>query len=192
MLAVYLKPIMPKLAAGAEKFLGLPAQQIRHRTVREALGEDRYRTVQAHFERARQGQIVQYEWTETPPPPSGEPRHFAVHLFPRTGGSARPDGFYALATDITETWRLSPTKRIWREELLTWTDYDAACRAYTQLRRHRPGRLHWYSLPTLRALPSGTSLGPSDAVAVRRITSGGFHTQPRWRSPPSVPRRKGG
>lgn len=46
----------------------------------------------------------------------------------------------ALATDITETWRLSPTKRIWREELLTWTDYDAACRAYTQLRRHRPGR----------------------------------------------------
>ncbi len=46
----------------------------------------------------------------------------------------------ALATDITDTWRLSPTRRIWHDELLTWIDYDAAARAYTHLRRHRQSR----------------------------------------------------
>lgn len=45
-----------------------------------------------------------------------------------------------LAGDIVETWTLTSSKRIWRDELLTWTDHPAAARAYTHLRRHRTGR----------------------------------------------------
>lgn len=45
----------------------------------------------------------------------------------------------SLAADLTETWRLGPSKRIWRDELLSWADYHAAARAYTHLRRHHTG-----------------------------------------------------
>lgn len=46
----------------------------------------------------------------------------------------------ALATDIVSTWPLTSSQRIWREELTTWADPEAAHRAYHKLRRHRPGR----------------------------------------------------
>lgn len=46
----------------------------------------------------------------------------------------------ALAGDIVETWPLTSSKRIWRDELTTWADPDAARRAYHKLRRHREGR----------------------------------------------------
>lgn len=45
-----------------------------------------------------------------------------------------------LARDITQTWQLTPTTRIWVETLEPMTDHTAAKRAYIHLRRNHAGR----------------------------------------------------
>jgi len=89
------------------RMVGSSREEITGKPLREVLGEDVYGYVRPHVLRALAGEEVRFERTaETP----GGPVDLSVHFVPRRNSYGEVEGFYALATDITELKRVDRMK----------------------------------------------------------------------------------
>ena len=85
-----------------------PPETIVNRTMREIFGEDRYRAFEPHVRRALAGEDVHFEHTRVKA--DGGLVDLAVKYLPRRNERGEVEGFYTLATDITEIRRLERLK----------------------------------------------------------------------------------
>ncbi|HTP97346.1 MAG TPA: PAS domain S-box protein, partial [Burkholderiales bacterium] len=85
---------------GFEHRVGLPAERIDGRTVREIIGEAAYAGARPLIERALAGEQVQHEHSEATP--SGEMRCRVTTLIPRRDDAGAVIGFCAMIQDMTE------------------------------------------------------------------------------------------
>ena len=90
------------------RLLGRTPEMIINRTMREIFGEDRYRVLEPHVRRALAGEEAHFERTQITD--QGDVRHLAVQYAPRRNERGEVEGFYTLATDITEIRRLERLK----------------------------------------------------------------------------------
>jgi diguanylate cyclase (GGDEF)-like protein/PAS domain S-box-containing protein len=81
-------------------FFGQSVQNILGRHLRDVVGEDVYREVEAYFAQVLQGQPVTYQRTSKLA--NGEPRYIEVRLLPHIGEQGKILGCFAVTTDITE------------------------------------------------------------------------------------------
>jgi PAS domain S-box-containing protein len=85
-----------------------PPETIVNRTMREIFGEDRYRALEPHVRRALAGEDVHFEHTQVKA--DGDLLDLSVKYLPRRNERGEVEGFYTLATDITEIRRLERLK----------------------------------------------------------------------------------
>ena len=85
-----------------------PPETIVNRTMREIFGEDRYRALEPHVRRALAGEDVHFEHTQVNA--DGGLLDLSVKYLPRRNERGEVEGFYTLATDITEIRRLERLK----------------------------------------------------------------------------------
>jgi len=85
-----------------------PPETIVNRTMREIFGEDRYRALEPHVRRALAGEDVHFESTQVKA--DGDLLDLSVKYLPRRNERGEVEGFYTLATDITEIRRLERLK----------------------------------------------------------------------------------
>ena len=85
-----------------------PPETIVNRTMREIFGEDRYRALEPHVRRALAGEDVHFEHTQVNA--DGDLLDLSVKYLPRRNERGEVEGFYTLATDITEIRRLERLK----------------------------------------------------------------------------------
>ena len=90
------------------RLVGQPPDVILNRTMREIFGEDRYRALEPHVRRALAGEEVHFERTQVKA--GGDLFDLAVTYLPRRNDRGDVEGFYTLATDITEIRRLERLK----------------------------------------------------------------------------------
>ncbi len=83
-------------------------QELVGKTVREAIGEGRFREVEASYFAALAGTQQRLEIF---PVTSEGPRRFAVSLVPKTGLGGVPDGYFLIGTDETERDRVEGRAR---------------------------------------------------------------------------------
>ncbi len=82
------------------RWLGLDAEQINGRTLRDVLGEPVYSEIAEHLARARSGVRVRYERTHAAG--NGDAMHLCVHLVPRFDSQRTVAGLYLLIVDHSE------------------------------------------------------------------------------------------
>lgn len=85
-----------------------PPESIVNRSMREIFGEDRYRALEPHVRRALTGEDVQFEHMQAKA--DGNVLDFSVKYLPRRNERGEVEGFYTLATDVTEIRRLERLK----------------------------------------------------------------------------------
>jgi PAS domain S-box-containing protein len=85
-----------------------PPETIINRTIREIFGEDRYRVQEPHVRRALAGEDVHFERTQVNA--DGDLLDLSVKYLPRRNERGEVEGYYTLATDITEIRRLERLK----------------------------------------------------------------------------------
>jgi len=85
-----------------------PPETIVNRTMREIFGDDGYRALEPHVRRALAGEDVHFEHTQVKA--DGDFLDFSMKYLPRRNERGEVEGFYALATDITEIRRLERLK----------------------------------------------------------------------------------
>ena len=90
------------------KLLGRPRETILNHTMREIFGEERYRVLEPHVRRALAGEEAHFERTQVKA--GGDLLDLAVQYLPRRNERGEVEGFYTLATDITEIRRLERLK----------------------------------------------------------------------------------
>jgi PAS domain S-box-containing protein len=94
-----------------ETTMGLRAEEIDGRTVREVFGNEVYETLRPWIDQALAGIPVRF--VSTRKNALGDVRDYAVHYFPRRRDDDEGQpviGYYGLATDITETKRIDRMK----------------------------------------------------------------------------------
>jgi len=89
------------------RMLRTSGEEIVGKTLREVLGEDAYRHVRPYVLRALAGEEVRFERSVATPQGQIE---LSVHYIPRRNSYEEVEGFYALATDISELKRLDRMK----------------------------------------------------------------------------------
>ena len=89
-------------------FVGAQPEDLIGRPLRELYGEEVYRTLQPHAQRALAGERVQYQRRQARR--GGGAIELDVTYIPRRGPLGEVEGFYALLTDITELKRLDRMK----------------------------------------------------------------------------------
>jgi PAS domain S-box-containing protein len=90
------------------RLIGRPREMILNRTMRDIFGEDRYRQLEPHVRRALAGEEAHFERTQVKA--DGDLLDLSVKYLPRRNESGAVEGFYTLATDITEIRRLERLK----------------------------------------------------------------------------------
>jgi PAS domain S-box-containing protein len=85
-----------------------PPETIVNRTMREIFGDDGYRALEPHVRLALAGEDVHFEHTRVKA--DGDLLDFSMKYLPRRNERGDVEGFYALATDITEIRRLERLK----------------------------------------------------------------------------------
>ena len=81
-----------------EAWLGVPRAKIVGRTLREVWGEELYRRIQPHVERALQGERVSHEYSVVR---HGIERHILATYVPDLDPAGTVKGFFVLGTDVT-------------------------------------------------------------------------------------------
>ena len=81
-----------------ETWLGMPRAQIVGRALREVWGEDLYRRIQPHVERALQGERVSHEYSLIR---HGIERHILATYVPDRDPAGKVKGFFVLGADVT-------------------------------------------------------------------------------------------
>jgi PAS domain S-box-containing protein len=89
-------------------FVGARPEDLVGRPLRELYGEDVYRKLQPHAQRALAGETVQFQRRQVTR--DGSAIELDVTYIPRYGVLGEVEGFYALLTDITELKRLDRMK----------------------------------------------------------------------------------
>ena len=89
-------------------FVGVQPQELVGRSLRELYGEDVYQTLQPYVRRALAGEKVQFQRRQTRR--DGGVLDLDATYIPRRGALGQVEGFYWLATDITELKRLDRMK----------------------------------------------------------------------------------
>jgi diguanylate cyclase (GGDEF)-like protein/PAS domain S-box-containing protein len=82
-----------------EEWLGLPREQITGRTLREVWNPERYQRIAPNVARALRGERVAYEYALLQ---AGVERHIHTSYIPETDAQGVVQGFFVLATDITQ------------------------------------------------------------------------------------------
>jgi PAS domain S-box-containing protein len=86
-----------------EEWFGHPRAEIVGRTLREVVGEEAYRGLRPHVERALAGEALSLQ--QLVPYKDGGERYIHVDYVPRLGRQGETDGFYAMVQDIGEQKR---------------------------------------------------------------------------------------
>jgi PAS domain S-box-containing protein len=86
-----------------EEWFGHPRADILGRALREVVGEEAYRGLRPHVERALAGEAMSLQ--QLVPYKDGGERYIHVDYVPRLGRRGEPDGFYAMVQDIGEQKR---------------------------------------------------------------------------------------
>ena len=82
------------------QFYGVALDDIIGKHVREVLGQDAFREIEAHLAQALQGQAVTYQRLTRAA--NNEPRYLEIKLVPHLGDQGKVLGCFAMTTDITE------------------------------------------------------------------------------------------
>jgi diguanylate cyclase (GGDEF)-like protein/PAS domain S-box-containing protein len=82
-----------------EKEFGMPRERMLGRTVREILGEERYRQAAPNIARALQGERVAWEYRMAQ---GGVERHMMATYIPDVAAGGAVRGFFIMATDVTQ------------------------------------------------------------------------------------------
>jgi PAS domain S-box-containing protein len=85
---------------GYAEWFGYSKEEIVGRSVREVLGDDAYRQIRPHVERAATGERVCYEYSRTDD--KGRTVHVRSVVVPEHGTDGDTVGFFVMSTDITE------------------------------------------------------------------------------------------
>ncbi len=107
---------------GYAAYNGHSTESILGLTVREAIGDKAWASIQPHVERCMRGEHVKYTREQTLP--NGEVRVIEATLIPHfENGPASPQlGSFVLITDITERWRAERTVRQSEERMRKFTE----------------------------------------------------------------------
>ncbi|MGF1640052.1 MAG: PAS domain S-box protein [Rhodospirillales bacterium] len=92
-----------------EDWFGLSREDCYGRLVKDVLGDENYRAVGAHVERALAGERVQYEYLSRH---GNRERYADVTYIPDIGTDGTVHGFYALVNDVTERKRVEQSLRV--------------------------------------------------------------------------------
>jgi diguanylate cyclase (GGDEF)-like protein/PAS domain S-box-containing protein len=82
-----------------DSWFGLAPERMLGRTVREVWGEERYAPMAPNIERALKGERVFFDYTLQE---RGVERHVLAHYVPHLDERGRADGFFVMASDVTE------------------------------------------------------------------------------------------
>jgi PAS domain S-box-containing protein len=93
---------------GMARLVDRPPELIIQRSMREIFGEDRYRALEPYVRRALAGEDVHFQYTQANA--DGDLLDLSVKYLPRRNERGEVEGFYTLATDITEIRRLERLK----------------------------------------------------------------------------------
>lgn len=85
---------------GYAEWFGYPKDEIVGRSIREVFGEETYRVIRPHVDRARGGERVCYEYSRQNE--RGRSVHARSVIVPEPGADGEIVGFFVMSTDITE------------------------------------------------------------------------------------------